>query len=49
MKVGVMVYGQYRDFEIAVKSWNFLDNGYDFYFSTWDKSKQFNNSLNINY
>jgi hypothetical protein len=48
MKVGVMVYGQYRDFEIAVKSWNFLDNGYDFYFSTWDKSKQFNSSLNIN-
>jgi hypothetical protein len=47
MKIAIMVYGQYRDFEIAVKSWNFLDSGYDFYFSTWNNSKQYNKKLNI--
>jgi hypothetical protein len=46
MEVAVMVYGQYRDFEIAVKSWNFLDSGYDFYFSTWNNSKQYSRKLN---
>lgn len=48
MKLAVFVYGMYREFDIAVKSWNFLreiDN--DVYFSTWDTSIQKNKRLNI--
>ena len=48
MKVAIFVYGMYREFDIAVKSWNFLreiDN--DVYFSTWNTSVQKNKRLNI--
>lgn len=48
MKVAVFVYGMYREFDIAVKSWDFLreiDN--DVYFSTWNTSIQKNKRLNI--
>lgn len=48
MKLAVFVYGMYREFDIAVKSWNFLreiDN--DVYFSTWNTSIQKNKRLNI--
>jgi hypothetical protein len=48
MKVAVFIYGMYRDFDIAVKSWDFLtrvDN--DVYFSTWNKSIQQNGRLGI--
>jgi hypothetical protein len=41
MKIAVIVYGMYREFDIAVKSWNFIDDSdFDFYFSTWSKSIQ---------
>jgi hypothetical protein len=41
MKIAVIVYGMYREFDIAVKSWKFLnDSDFDFYFSTWSKSIQ---------
>jgi hypothetical protein len=48
MKLAVLVYGMYREFDIAVKSWDFLnriDN--DVYFSTWNRSAQQNKRLNI--
>jgi len=46
MKIAVLVYGQYREFDIAVKSWEVLNNfDCDFYFSTWNKSKQVNENL----
>jgi hypothetical protein len=48
MKLAVFVYGMYREFDIAVKSWKFLqeiDN--NVYFSTWDTSIQKNKRLNI--
>jgi hypothetical protein len=39
MKVAVFVYGMYREFDVAVKSWDFLFKmDCDFYFSTWSKS-----------
>jgi len=41
MKIAVIVYGMYREFDIAVKSWKFIgDSDFDFYFSTWSKSIQ---------
>ncbi len=48
MKLAVLVYGMYREFDIAVKSWDFLkhiDN--DVYFSTWNRSAQRNKRLDI--
>lgn len=48
MKVAILVYGMYREFDIAVKSWSFLnDIDNDVYFSTWDRSLQRNKKLNI--
>jgi len=41
MKIAIIVYGMYREFDIAVKSWKFInDPAFDFYFSTWNKSIQ---------
>lgn len=39
MKIAVLIFGEYRTFETAVKTWNckFWDD-VDFYMSTWDKS-----------
>jgi hypothetical protein len=49
MKLAVLVYGMYREFDIAVKSWDFLNNiDSDVYFSTWNKSAQKNIRLSIN-
>jgi|LakMenE01Jun11ns_1017448.scaffolds.fasta_scaffold9957643_8 hypothetical protein len=49
MKLAVLVYGMYREFDIAVKSWDFLNNiDSDVYFSTWNKSTQKNIRLSIN-
>lgn len=48
MKLAVLVYGMYREFDIAVKSWDFINNiDSDVYFSTWNKSSQKNLRLNI--
>ena len=39
MKVAVLVFGEYRTFETAIKTWNckFWDD-VDYYMSTWDTS-----------
>ena len=47
-KIAVLVCGEYRQFDIAVKSWDFLLK-YDFYFSLWNTSHQYNEKLNINF
>ena len=48
MKTAVLVYGEYREFDNVVNSWKILDRlNCDFYFSTWNKSKQNNNKLGI--
>lgn len=48
MKVAVLVYGEYREFDSVVDSWKiFNDLDCDFYFSIWNTSKQNNNSLGI--
>jgi hypothetical protein len=46
MKIAVFVYGEYRDFDILVKTWKFLkDLDCDVYVSTWDYSYQENHIL----
>jgi len=48
MKTAVLVSGMYREFDIAVKSWKFLnDLDCDVYFSTWKKSVQSSTVLDI--
>jgi hypothetical protein len=48
MKIANFVYGQFRQLDIAVKSWNFLHEiDCDTYVSTWDKSIQYSYYLNI--
>jgi hypothetical protein len=48
MKTAVLVSGMYREFDIAVKSWKFLnDLDCDVYFSTWKKSVQSSSVLDI--
>lgn len=38
--VAVLIYGEYRDFDSAVKTWDFLRNYQcEYYFSTWDTSR----------
>ena len=39
-KVAVLICGQYREFDIAIKSWKFMpgDMQFDLYMSTWDTS-----------
>ena len=49
MNIAVLVFGEYREFDNAVKSWKFLKEfNCDVYFSTWDKSIQIKEDLNIN-
>lgn len=41
MKVAALVIGEYREFKIAVNSWNFKKYDYiDYWISTWDTSTQ---------
>lgn len=48
MKIAVLVYGQYRDFDISIATWDFINHlDCDFYFSTWNKSIQTSEKLNI--
>ncbi len=47
-KIAVLISGEYREFEIAHKSWEFINNpNVDFYFSTWEVSTQKNDKLGI--
>lgn len=48
MRLAVLISGEYREFEIAVKSWDFLKYNPDCYFSTWNTTSEFNSKLNIN-
>jgi hypothetical protein len=48
MNIGVLVYGMYREFDIAFQSWDFIKKmNCDVFFSTWSTSKQINKRLNI--
>jgi hypothetical protein len=48
MKIAVLIYGMYREFDIAISSWDFLKKlDCDVYFSTWSTSKQRNKKLDI--
>lgn len=47
-RIAVLVSGDYREFEIAHKSWEFINNpNVDFYFSVWKHTTQCNKKLNI--
>jgi hypothetical protein len=49
MKIAVLVFGEYRELDNAIKSWGFLNEfDCDVYFSTWNVSKQIKDDLNIN-
>ena len=48
MKIAALVYGEYREFEKAVKSWDIFKNlDIDYYFSTWNTSQQTCKDLGI--
>ena len=48
MKIAVLVYGEYREFDNVVDSWKIFNTlNCDFYFSTWATSKQNNKCLGI--
>ena len=47
-KMAVLINGEFREFEIAVKSWKFINEiDCDFYVSTWSKCIQKNKNLGI--
>ncbi len=48
MKVAVLVYGEYREFDNVVDSWKIFQNlDVDYYFSTWNESNQISSKLGI--
>lgn len=48
MKTAVLIFGEFREFEIAQKSWTFLNKiDYDLYISTWNYSYEENELLGI--
>jgi hypothetical protein len=48
MKTAVLIFGEYREFKNAHKTWKFLNNiDYDIYISTWNTSNDVNNVLGI--
>jgi hypothetical protein len=48
MKCGVLVFGQYRALDIAIKSWSFKDHfDCNFYVSTWNETHLKNDPYNI--
>lgn len=50
MKTAVLIYGEFREFEIAHKSWGFLEHfPYDIYVSTWNVSKFDSDILDIHF
>ena len=49
MKTAILVFGEYREFNNAHKTWKFLNNiDYDLYVSTWNTSNDVNDLLGIN-
>ena len=48
-KMAVLINGEFREFEIAVQSWKFMNEiDCDFYISTWSKCVQKHKKLGIN-
>jgi hypothetical protein len=48
MKLAVLIFGEYREHELAVKTWDFLNHfECDIYYSTWNKSIQHDDKLGI--
>ena len=48
MKTAVLIFGELREFDIAITSWKFLENiDYDMYVNTWNWSKEENLELGI--
>lgn len=48
MKIAILVFGELRQFKQAVQTWKFKDElDCDFYFSTWNRSFQYNSKLGI--
>lgn len=47
MRLALLISGEFREFETAIKSWNFLRYNPDCYFSTWDTTSEINRNLNI--
>ena len=42
-KMAVLINGEFREFDIAIKSWKFINEiDCDIYVSTWDKTIQIN-------
>lgn len=49
MKIAILIAGEFREFEICIKSWTFKNwDNVDFYFSTWNISREINLKLGIN-
>jgi len=47
-KMAVLINGEFREFDIAIKSWKFINEiDCDVYVSTWDKTIQINKKLNV--
>ena len=47
MRAAVLIYGMYTAYDIAVKSWKFLNEiNCDVYFSTWNYHKKYSDKLN---
>jgi len=41
MRTAVLIVGEYREFKIAINSWNFIkNNNIDYFISTWEESNQ---------
>lgn len=49
MKLALLIAGEYREFEIAIKSWKFLKDNSDCYFSTWDTTSENIPALDIDF
>lgn len=48
MKIAILIYGQYRQFDIAYRSWKFLNElDHDVYISTWDRSREVIENMGI--
>lgn len=50
MKVAILVFGQYGEFDTAVNFWDFKDRtDCDFYFSTWNRTSKFHEEYNSDF
>jgi hypothetical protein len=48
MKTAILVFGEFREFELSHKTWEFLNHiDYDLFISTWETSRELNPLMNI--